>query len=48
MDNKNINNNDNINRKVSDTIDNQPATGKYKYSNNTIKYYENLAQINSS
>lgn len=45
MDNKNINNNNNINRKVSDTIDNQPATGKYKYSNNTIKYYEHLKNV---
>lgn len=36
MDNrKNMNNN----------ITNQPATGKYKYSNNTIKYYENLKNV---
>lgn len=32
-------------RNVSNSIDNQPATGKYKYSNNTIKYYENLKNV---
>lgn len=50
----NINNNeDNMsdnehminNRNTSSKIDNQPATGKYKYSNNTIKYYENLKNV---
>ncbi|MBQ9441295.1 MAG: iron-sulfur cluster assembly accessory protein [Alphaproteobacteria bacterium] len=33
------------NRNVSNTINNQPATGKYKYSDNTIKYYENLKNV---
>lgn len=33
------------NRNISNTIDNQPATGKYKYSNNTLKYYENLKNV---
>lgn len=27
------------------TITNQPATGKYKYSDKTIKYYENLKHV---
>ena len=30
---------------MSNSINNQPATGKYKYSDNTIKYYENLKNI---
>ncbi len=34
------------NRKnVNSEINNQPATGKYKYSDNTIKYYENLKNV---
>lgn len=27
------------------TVTNQPATGKYKYSDKTIKYYENLKHV---
>ena len=26
-------------------LNNEPATGKYKYSENTIKYYENLKNV---
>ena len=34
-----------INMTNNNTINNQPATGKYKYSDNTIKYYENLKNV---
>lgn len=30
---------------MTNNINNQPATGKYKYSDNTIKYYENLKNV---